>query len=354
MTRERLIGVAALLLTAGVPAGCRTQQARPVPAPPRPTPPPVEPAALEVPLGEGQTLGDPVVHGNLAIYPVRAAVHAEIADYLTLDEALEKGLIEVTERDDADVNSVFVTNHAELPIYLMAGEVILGGKQDRVVAKDTVVPAHAAKHVVSVFCVEPHRWAGDGDSFKESGLQASSSVRKAAQVEEDQGQVWARVADENAVAEAVPETGTYRAGAREGRVAEAADAYVDAILPALEQDEEAVGMVVAVDGKVVGADVYGSQSLFRKLRRKLLAAHARDAAASAVQGNAREEVPPQAAAGAFLQQAREGQPMERTRVGKQNRVRVEAEEAVGFQMVAEPEAAEAPAEVLHEAYFDKE
>lgn len=354
MIRERLTGIAVFLLAAGVAAGCRTQQTQPVPGPPGPVSPPVEPAALDVSLGEGQTLGDPVVHGNLAVYPVRASVHAEIAEYLTLDEALEKGLIEVTERDDADPNSVSVTNHADLPVYLMAGEVILGGKQDRVVAKDTVVPAHAEKHAVSVFCVEPHRWTGEGGGFKESGLQASSSVRKAAQVEEDQGQVWARVADENTVAEAAPATGTYRAGAKEGRVAEAAEAYVDAILPALEQDEEAVGMVVAVDGEVVSADVYASQSLFGKLRRKLLAAHARDAAASAVQGNAREEVPPQTAAGEFLQRAREGQQVERTRIGKQNRVRVEAEEAVGFQMVAEPEAAEAPAEVLHEAYFDKE
>ncbi len=354
MVRERLIGVAVFLLAAGVVAGCRTQQAQPVPTPIGPGPAPVEPVALEVSLGEGQTLGEPVVHGNLAVYPVRASVRAEIAEYLTLDEALEKGLIEVTERDDAEVNSVFVTNHADLPVYLMAGEVILGGKQDRVVAKDTVVPAHAEKHVVRVFCVEPHRWTGDSPSFKESGLQASSSVRKAAQIEGDQGQVWARVADENTIAEAAPETGTYRAGAKEGRVAEAAESYVDAILPALERDEEAVGMVVAVDGEVVSADVYGSQSLFRKLQRKLLAAHARDAAASAVQGNAKEEVPAQAAAGEFLQRARGGQQVERTRVGRQNRLRVEAEEAVGFQMVAEPEAAEGPAEVLHETYFGKD
>jgi hypothetical protein len=354
MIRERPGGLAVFLLAAALAAGCRTQQTQIASGPVQPPVVPVEPTALDVSLGEGQTLGDPVVHANLAVYPVRAAVRAEVAEYLTLDEALQKGLVEVTERDNAEVSSVSVTNHADLPLYLMAGEVILGGKQDRVVAKDTVVPAHAKDYLVRVFCVEPHRWAGESESFKESGLQASTTVRKAAQVEDDQGQVWARVADENTVAGAEPQTGTYRVGAQEGRVAEAAEAYVDAILPALEQDEEALGVVVAVDGKVVSADVYGSQSLFRKLRGKLLAAHARDAAASAVQGQAREETPPQAAAAEFLREARGGTQTERTQVGTHDRLRVESDRAVGFQMVAEPEAAEAPAEALHETYFGEE
>jgi len=354
MIRERLAAVAVFLLAAGISAGCRTQQTRPGPLPTDPRPPPVEPAALEVSLGEGQTLGDPFTHGNLAVYPVRSSVRAEIAEYLTLDEALKEGLIEVTERENAEVNSVFVTNHADLSVYLMAGEVILGGKQDRVVAKDTIVPAHAKAYEVAVFCVEPHRWAGDSEHFKMSDLQASTSVRKAAQVNGDQGAVWAEVASENEVAGAAPQTGTYRAGATEGRVAQAAQAYVDALLPELEKESDAVGMVVAVDGELVSADVYGSQPLFRKLQRKLLVAHARDAAASALQGQAVEEAPAQQAAAGFLQQARRGQRVERTRRGKQSDLRVEAEEAVGFQTVAEPAAAEAPAQVLHETYFGRE
>ena len=354
MIRERSVAVVVFLLAVTTAAGCRTQQTRSGPVPTDPSPPPVEPAALEVSLGEGQTLGDPFTHENLAVYPVRSSVHAEIAEYLTLDEALKEGLIEVTEKADAEVSSVFVTNHADLPVYLMAGEVILGGKQDRVVAKDTIVPAHAKAYEVAVFCVEPHRWAGDSGHFKRSDLQASTSVRKAAQVEGDQGAVWAEVASENEVARAAPQTGTYRAGATEGRVAEAAQAYVDALLPELEEQGDAVGMVVAVDGEVVSADVYGSQSLFQKLQRKLLTAHARDAAASALQGEAVEEAPGQEAAAEFLQQAREGQQVERARRGKQSDLRVECEETVGFQTVAEPAAAGAPAEVLHETYFGRE
>ena len=350
--RRTPLGVPFGLLLLGV-VGCRTQTGSPPPLPP--PHPPVTAAGLGVSLGAGQTLGDPIVHENLAVYPVRAAVSAEVADYLTLDEALAKGVIEVRERSDASVNTVLVTNRAGMPIFLMAGEVILGGKQDRVVAKDTVVPAGKKDVEVPVFCVEPHRWEGETTAFKRSGLQASDAVRRAALVEEDQGRVWARVGEANASAEVSPETGAYRVGASESEVAKAAQAYVDALVPKLSADREAIGVVVAVDGKVVSADVYQSQALFRKLQTKLLAAHARDAATSSLQGHARPEAPARASAQQFLQDARKGGTVSRRQSGDAEMTRVEAERAVGFQTKAAAAPGAPPGEtMLHENYYGRD
>jgi len=333
-------------------AGCRMTSTprRQLAPPPFPGP---KPAALDVPLGEGQTLGEPIVHANLAVYPVRSSVQAEVVDYLTLDEALKKGLIEVTEKDEAEVNEVYVTSRADLPVYLMAGEVILGGKQDRVVAKDTIVPAHAKKHPVPVFCVEPHRWVGDSTAFRDSNLQASLAVRRAAQATESQERVWAEVARANAQAGVAPASGTYRAGAEESGGAKAARKYVDAIAPTLRGDQQAVGMVVAIDGKVVGADVYASQTLFRKLQGKLLAAHARDAVLGARPGRPAAAPPPAKEAERFLQEARQGTAVRQEVRGQAKMMQVQSRSTMGFQTTAPVPGGAAKAAPLHENYYQE-
>src|SRR5262249_20049602 len=57
------------------------------------------------------------------------------------------------------------------------------------------------------------------------------------------------------------------------------EAYVKALKPAVEGKDDAIGFVIAINGKVEGAEVYGSAALFRKLWPKLLEAAATDALA---------------------------------------------------------------------------
>ncbi len=306
-----------------------------------------------VSLPDDRTLGEPFVYANLAVYPVLSVAPPELTEYLTLDEALAEELIEVSEKEDAEVSTVLVTNHADLPLYIMAGEVILGGKQDRVVAKDTIVPSRAEEYPVRVFCVEPRRWTAETGEFEESNLQASTEVRKAAQLQGDQSQVWAQVAAENVEAQASPATGTYRAGAVDSQLAEAAQDYVEAVLAGLAGQENVVGMVVALDGRVLSADVYASPSLFRKLQRKLLTAHAREAAASAQQGRAVDRVPAQAEVAQFLEEARQGREVAREEADTHAMRQLASPRAVGFQTVA-PAAAGGWGGVLHENYYANE
>lgn len=354
MTRMLVVTIAVLLITFAF-AGCRPEQAAsgtPTPMPMPPVAPAPEEVALDMDLGEGQSVGAPIAYANLTVYPVRSSVHAEIAEYLTLEEALRDDLIDVTEKGHAEVNQVLVSSRAKLPIYLMAGEVILGGNQDRVVAKDTVIEPGATNVAVRVFCVEAGRWHGKTVAFEDGSLQASTAVRKAAQLEGDQGLVWEAVADANVEAEASPGTQAYRAGARDSDLAKKAQAYVDEIAPQLAEGDDIVGVVVAVDGAVIGADVYGSPALFRKLQGKLLAAHARDAAASAAGGEAVDEAPSATEAGAFLREARRGTEVQAERMDRQTRRQVASDEAVGFQMMQKAGDAGA-AEVLHENYYSE-
>src|SRR5215211_4402482 len=105
------------------------------------------------------TVGKPLVRGNLTVFPVYSSQPRKVAsDYLTLDEALKDKLLTVKEMPRAEVNRVSVTSRANRPIYLMAGDIILGGQQDREVARDTIVPKGAKSFAVEVFCVEHGRW----------------------------------------------------------------------------------------------------------------------------------------------------------------------------------------------------
>src|SRR5947209_2262025 len=92
-----------------------------------------------VPGGAPFAVGSPITRGNLTVFPVYSPERRKTSsDYLTLEEALKQKRIVVKEMPSAEVNRVSVTNTASKPIYLMAGDIILGGQQDREIGRDTI------------------------------------------------------------------------------------------------------------------------------------------------------------------------------------------------------------------------
>src|SRR5436190_3568417 len=100
------------------------------------------------------TLGRPIQAGPLAVIPIRGKAMISHEKYITLSDAVKKGLVEIVEvPGDEQVNRLEVRNKAELPLMLFAGELLIGGKQDRIVGKDSIIPPHESDKV-PVFCVE--------------------------------------------------------------------------------------------------------------------------------------------------------------------------------------------------------
>lgn len=222
-------------------------------------------------------VGRPMAHGNLTVFPVYSQEPSRIStEYLTLDEALKQKVILVKEMPAAEVNRVSVTNKADKPIYLMAGDLILGGQQDREVARDTIVARGATDFAVEVFCVEHGRWSG-GAHF-DSGAIASSSLRRETQKSKQQQKVWDRVAQEALALKAETASGTYRAVAGSKTAQPEIEAAVKALSAPLARDRRAVGVVAAINGKVTAADVFIDHRLFEKQLPKVLKSYALDAA----------------------------------------------------------------------------
>ena len=256
--------------------------------------------------GLSVTLGSPISNGNLAVFPVRLASRlASSRQYLTLEEALKKHLIVVQELPEKEVNRVQVTSLSSIPIYLLAGDIILGGQQDREVAHDTVVPPYVKNFLVDVFCVEHGRW--EGEQRFGSAEVASTSLRYQTQGAKSQAQVWSKVAADTRAMKAETPTGTYRAVG--SGLHKEVDAYVKPAAARLESDPRAVGLIVAINGKVVAADAFDGHRLFLKELAKVLKSYALDAAQQndAWKKLSRKPQATSADAGSFLAMAASGQ-----------------------------------------------
>ena len=126
-------------------------------------------------------------------------------EYFTLNEAMNKNLVEITEIDESgSVPTLNILNKGNLPILLFDGEELKGAKQNRVLNTTVLIPEHTEQEI-PVSCVEQGRWDYVSPQFKESGTVASSRVRRAKNesvsaslkdhdsYQSDQGEVWDKV-----------------------------------------------------------------------------------------------------------------------------------------------------------------
>ena len=226
-------------------------------------------------------VGDPILAANLKIWPVIDTAKRGQVDYLSLDQAAELGAVEVLET--GNVQQLELMNRSDRPILLLSGEVLQGGKQDRIIAKDMVIEPGKSAPLAS-FCIEQGRWSapeGEGASFKSSGEIVAGPVKWAAQVRNDQSGVWTNVAYLNAANAAAPSTGTYSALLSDEDLQKQIGAHAASILAHLESYEGAVGFVAAIDpgveGEQVVAEVFGIPALFSAFRGKLVRSYCLDA-----------------------------------------------------------------------------
>ena len=237
-------------------------------------------ATAQLKVAASQWVDEPLKAGNLTIFPVHAPTTTAPAGYLTLDEALKRGALVVSEVGEGTVSIVIVTNTSDRPIYIMAGQIIIGGKQDRTIKDDVIILPGARNTRIKVYCVEQGRWRGDTKAFRAAPGVANLQVRGASQVDRSQSAVWDNVAKSNAALGTRTETGTYRAVMESADVRRRTERVVDALIGELPRGADVVGCVVGIGDKIVGADVFADATLFRKLWPQLLESYATEAAAA--------------------------------------------------------------------------
>ncbi|PYT46338.1 MAG: hypothetical protein DMG47_05335 [Acidobacteria bacterium] len=282
---------------------------------------PGSPSALPSrPEGEWRLL-DPVVYENISIFPVVSSQGQDTSPFLTLEEGLATGEVTVAEqgaqilqrsRDGrpiyppqyntgASVNQLVLINRSRRPLLLLAGELVSGGKQDRVIGKDRIVPVGAPPLPLDVFCVEHGRWTGAAQ-FAAANTIVHPSVRERAAVDQKQAEVWDAVRSGTTARSApsaprpqISSENLQAAIAGNGRteayekiyVSQAVGVSIDDFVNEVQRrfvqatsglkNERVVGVVVAYGGEVAWSDIFASGDLFDHYWRKLLRSYAVEA-----------------------------------------------------------------------------
>ena len=282
-------------------------------------------------------LGQFVTYQNMTVFPVLSAENADTSAFATLDEALGSGAAIITEQGSymrrsrdgvtqpqssgAQVNQLVLINRGKKPLLLLAGEIVSGGKQDRIIGKDRIVPVGAEPLPLDVFCVEHGRWTDGGDQFAGAKMMVHPSVREKAAVDQNQGEVWAAVRNGStagyeggvgggigggvagaspsaaprisadsvsaAIASSAP-TESYRKIYKSSPVGASVESFAEEVdrrfrrATAELKGERAVGAVVAYGDEVAWSDIFASSQLFEAYWPKLLRSYVVEALARPV------------------------------------------------------------------------
>jgi hypothetical protein len=229
-------------------------------------------------IGQIET-GAALTSGRLTMSPLFAA-HAASTSYLTLDEALASGAAEVGEvSEQGQVPELLFRNRGAKPVLLLDGEELIGAKQNRVLNLSILAPADAEIRI-PVSCVEARRWGYRSRGFRSSDRahHARGRAAKLRQVSETMSSSGGRSSDQHAVWDELARTsegfGIRSETAAMSDIFEQRRASIDDHVARLTPQARQVGAIFAVDGKIVGMDLFADPAICAKLMPKLVRSYA--------------------------------------------------------------------------------
>ena len=236
-------------------------------------------------------------HENLILFPLLAP-EIGLPDYLTLEQALERQAVRITEVDqDGSVPELRLINQGTSRILIIEGEEVVGAKQNRIVNISFLVPGKTDLNI-PVSCVEQGRWGYRSREFSHGKKVSHASLRRAHQdgvkeslrrrrgYQSDQGQIWENIAAKSARMAAPSPTGA---------MADLFDSYEDRLVEYTRRFrlvECQVGAVFAVNGQILGLEIFGFQDTFTRFFGKLVKSYALDAI-DWMGERSKENVPPE-------------------------------------------------------------
>jgi hypothetical protein len=219
---------------------------------------------------------------GLQVFGLRREAHTTLT-YATLDDALAAGALEVTEVNEAgSVPTLRVHNKADTMLFLMAGEQLLGARQNRVLNASIMVDARTDLPI-PVSCVEAGRWRYRSRHFSSGGTsshghlrhlmskQVTASYRETRTPSSDQGEVWQEVARK---------LGKMGSPSPSSALEQAYTDYQTRLGDMLDQlrvPEGCCGAAFALGGRLAGVDLFDKPETLAKLWPKLVRAYALDA-----------------------------------------------------------------------------
>lgn len=283
-------------------------------------------------------IGSPVTFGNLTMFPLLNDKDDE-PDYLTLDEAFAQGIGAVTEiSESGSVPELMFVNKGDLAVLLMDGEELIGAKQNRILNLTILAAAHAELKI-PVSCVERGRWSYRSEAFvaapraQYAGARAkkmsavSSSLRESGRRVSDQQQVWQDI--DGILCDLAVHSPT-------SAMSDIYDSYsidLDERVRAFSAVERQAGAVFAINGEMIGLDLFDHASTFRKLLPKLVRSYGLEALAQRKAAD-KSEAPRQTAAHELLSSVSEAKSTCFPAIGEGEDVRIQGMNLSAAALVA--------------------
>jgi hypothetical protein len=303
----------------------------------------------------------PYSHKNLTIFLIHGKDETSKTNILTLQEAMERKILRVYET--SDVNELAVENVSKyFDVFIQSGDIVKGGKQDRILAVSIIIPARSGRITIEAFCVESGRWQKRGNEdagqFSSSNDRiVSKELKLAANGDRSQQEVWAKVSEAQdklsknlggAVASANSRS-SLQLSLENSKVTATADEYVRKLSNLIEGRSDVIGYAFAVNGKINSADVYVSNALFKKLWPRMLKAAAIEAVAEHDGRSGSVPVAKPAEVRAFMAEADEGQAEERAASGSARIVTRDRKDSAVYEARDDKSKT-----VVHRAYVKKQ
>ncbi len=229
---------------------------------------------------DGLHVGAAVKSGGIAFYPLLR--DGEDFAVELLDTAMAAGLLEVHET--GTVSQLTAVNRSARRVLMLEGDIVQGGRQNRVINTTLMVPSHATVSVPTS-CVERGRWAGDEKNFSVSGFMVSPLVKSSLKrsVSEtvrmtqgrahtsDQGAVWehtqSSLVDSRAMSRTEDHLEAYRAKGQ-GLVKE-----VENICGELSKAGRIAGVAIVRSDKRAAIEAFSSTEIALRVLPRIVRAH---------------------------------------------------------------------------------
>lgn len=234
-------------------------------------------------------ISGPYNHENLSIYLLHGADAKEAQHILTIGEALKAKKLRVDET--GDVNELVVENLSKSEIiFIQAGDIVKGGRQDRTLGEDLTLLPRSGKIKISAFCVEHGRWhersAGSGSKFDSSETRVNSKeLKRAVMADREQGKVWDEVENVqknlgttlgSSVQDEKSQT-SLQLSLENKNLKARSDEYKNKLANLAQEHSDARGYLFVINGAINAGDVYVSHALFAKRWPQLLESSANEA-----------------------------------------------------------------------------
>ncbi len=231
--------------------------------------------------------GNSLTHKNLTIFLIRGKDKVS-RNYITLQEAMENKNIVLHET--SNVGELSVDNKSDKYIFILSGDIVKGGKQDRTIAEDVILKPGCKNIPLKSFCVEQSRWRQRGSEsasqFSSSGKMLSNkNLKIAAREKKEQSAVWSEVsnfqskagANVNADIKSRESATSLQLTLENKDLQSVVKEYIKAMEPLFTGKDDILGFGFCVNGKISTIDAFGNAALFAKLKSKLLESAANEA-----------------------------------------------------------------------------